>query len=105
MTGRFRNQTTRVLAATMGLMGLLSLGGGCGDWNAQSVSATQAEARSFGTGYQDGFDDGLASWSDYHAGWTWLWTKPETYRKEYDRGWSDGRNLRKLRDRAEKRSR
>lgn len=90
----------RLLSIAVALA-LLTIGGlGCGDSDS-SVEPAAKPDREFGQGYDDGFRDGMDAWSDMHAGWTWLWTKPEAYQQEYHRGWSDGRNLRKMKDRQE----
>lgn len=75
----------------------LPIAAGCIDPNASGTASNQ-DIQSFGSGYEDGKRDGLNSWSDMHAGWTWLWTKSEQYRQDYNRGWADGRNLRKLKE-------
>lgn len=59
---------------------------------------TEPTTKGLGEGYRDGFNDGHAAWSDLHANWTWLWMMSEDYRTEYDRGWADGREIRKLKD-------
>ncbi len=99
-----RPRAGRFILMTVGLAATTC--GACGQWGSDwGVEQSGPAPITFGTGYQDGFDAALESWSDYHAGWTWLWTKPETYRKEYDRGWADGRNVRRMQDRAKRRQR
>jgi len=59
-------------------------------------------AKGLGLGYQDGFNDGRASSTDWNMNWMKNWTKDSDYRAEYDRGWKDGRNLRKMQDEMKK---
>jgi len=49
-------------------------------------------------GYRDGFRDGHDSAFDHHAGWMWLWTMPPDYQSAYEKGWQEGRNLRRMRE-------
>ncbi len=97
-----RPPACRFILMSVGLAAALC--GGCGqsgsDWG---VEQSGPALQSFGTGYQDGFDAALEAWSDHHAGWTWMWMKPDTYQKEYERGWADGRNVRRIQDRAKRR--
>jgi hypothetical protein len=50
----------------------------------------------FNTGYQDGKRDAAASLFDASGAWMWTWMKQEEYRKGYDQGWNDGRQMKRL---------
>ncbi len=56
----------------------------------------------FTKGYKAGVRDAEKSWTDMHAGWTWLWMMEREYREGYDEGWSVGRQKTKLRKKGEK---
>lgn len=88
------------------LVACLATYAGCDgtDSNA-SVGSTKQAGQPLGGGYRKGFDDGMASLTDFHANWVWLWTMPEDYQNEYNRGWEDGRNVRKIQDRQRKMNR
>lgn len=57
-----------------------------------------AGSRNLGMAYQDGFTAGRNSTSDFNMNWMKNWDKDADWRKEYDHGWKDGRNLRRLQD-------
>lgn len=94
----------RIIAACVAALAGLAFVPSCAEMDG-SASAVESNknAQSVGRGYRDGFDDGLAAWSDMHANWMWLWTMPEDYPKEYNRGWADGRNLRKMKEQQRQR--
>ncbi len=97
--GRF----VRRAAAGAMLVACLTVYGGCDGTDSNgSVASTKQAGPSLGGGYRKGFDDGMASLTDFHANWLWLWTMSEDYQNEYNRGWEDGRNVRRIRDRQRK---
>ena len=55
-------------------------------------------AKGLGIAYQDGFNDGRASSTDWNMNWMKNWGQDADFRAEYERGWKDGRNLRKMQD-------
>lgn len=55
-------------------------------------------SRNLGMAYQDGFTAGRNSSTDFNMNWMKNWDKDADWRTEYDRGWKDGRNLRRLQD-------
>jgi hypothetical protein len=55
----------------------------------------------FNKGYQDGKRDAAASWIDANGSWMWDWVKEPEYRKGYDQGWNDGRQMKNLQNKAE----
>lgn len=57
-----------------------------------------AGSKNLGLAYQDGFDAGRKSATDMNMNWMKNWDKDAAWRTEYDRGWKDGRNLRKMQD-------
>ncbi len=57
-----------------------------------------AGSRNLGMAYQDGFDNGRKSATDFNMNWMLHWDKDAEWRTEYDRGWKDGRNLRRMQD-------
>jgi hypothetical protein len=56
----------------------------------------------FSKGYQDGMNEAQKSWTDWNGARMWLWTADAEYKKGYDRGWSDGRTVAKLKANAQK---
>jgi len=61
-----------------------------------------AGSKSMGLAYQEGFNAGRNSSTDFNMNWMLHWDKDEAWRTEYDRGWKEGRNLRKLQDQRNK---
>lgn len=57
-----------------------------------------AGSRNLGMAYQEGFDNGRKSTTDFNMNWMLHWDKDAEWRTEYDRGWKDGRNLRRMQD-------
>lgn len=79
--------------------------GGSGISNKSAVSNESAftrrpgaGSRNLGMAYQDGFTAGRNSKTDFNMNWMMNWDKDADWRTEYDRGWKDGRNLRRLQD-------
>lgn len=57
-----------------------------------------AGSKNLGMAYQDGFTAGRNASSDFNMNWMKNWDKDADWRTEYDRGWKDGRNLRRMQD-------
>lgn len=57
-----------------------------------------AGSKNLGMAYQEGFTAGRNSTTDFNMNWMKNWDKDAEWRTGYDRGWKDGRNLRKMQD-------
>ena len=57
-----------------------------------------AGSQNLGMAYHEGFTAGRNSKSDFNMNWMMNWDKDANWRTEYDRGWKEGRNLRKMQD-------
>jgi len=68
------------------------------------VKRPGAGAKNLGMAYQDGFNAGRNSTTDFNMNWMKNWDKDAAWRTEYDRGWKEGRNLRRLQDERAKRA-
>jgi len=64
--------------------------------DSQSQKRMYLSSGEFNKGYQDGKRDAAASLFDASGAWMWTWMKEEEYRKGYDQGWNDGRQMKKL---------
>ena len=66
------------------------------------VKRPGAGSKNLGMAYQEGFNAGRSASTDFNMNWMKNWDKDDAWRTEYDRGWKEGRNLRKLQDQRSK---
>lgn len=87
----------------LSLFALLCFGTACSQQRQDASSQKRMfhSSGKFTKGYKEGIRDAEKSWTDMHAGWTWLWMMEREYREGYDEGWSVGRQKAKLHKKGE----
>jgi hypothetical protein len=100
----WRSRTPAAIAVLVLLVGAL-LAPACSENNGNSKQKSSEKrmvlsSGEYNKGYQDGKRDASAALIDANGAWMWSWMKGQEYSQGYDKGWSDGRQMKELQEKA-----